>query len=171
MLKLPKNIKMKYSKKQKKLNVFGQFGKVCLSYNYHLPFRIENGYLIHNFFLNNSGKVFFSNIFRDLNEGSMCELVIKGINNDLISKMGVNREMTFRLGNSHETLVLIPQEFIWVRYEKPKRKLILYGSNKNILYAFACRLRKLKKKTPYQSKGIYFSNETFIKKKVQKKSK
>lgn len=155
VLQIPSNLKLINSKRNNLLVVKGPFGKIKLSILDKI--NVENGCLLLK------GRLFnfhflFKNLFDDLSFGFEKKLELKGIGYQVFFNEP-RTSLVFKLGYSHLIRLKVPKE-TWVRI-KNKREISIKSFNRLHVISFVSKIRKLRRRSKYKHKGIFFAGEIY----------
>jgi large subunit ribosomal protein L6 len=102
------------------------------------------------------------NMIKGVNEGFTKKLILEGVG----FKSAVNgKNLDLALGFSHPVIVAIP-EGLTVTAEK--NNITVTGNDKEMVGAFASKVRSLKKPEPYKGKGFRYDGEVIRRKQGKK---
>jgi large subunit ribosomal protein L6 len=78
----------------------------------------------------------------------------------------VQSELIFQIGRSHPDIKKVPEG---IKVTCEKQSLIIEGEHKLQVHTFADEIRRLRKPERYKGKGIRYTDENVILKKMKKK--
>ena len=106
-------------------------------------------------------RALLANMVLGVSKGFTRELIVNGVGYKVDLKGNV---LVMNLGFSHSVEFELP-EGISVKLDKQKEiRLILEGYDKEVLGLTAARIRQYRPPEPYKGKGIFYSDETIIRK-------
>lgn len=107
----------------------------------------------------------------------LIENLVVGVSNGFTKVLEINgvgyraslqgTNLQLNLGFSHEVLLAIPKE-LSVTCEKPTL-ITINGADRQLVGAFAAKIRDYKRPEPYKGKGIKYSDEKILRKEGKKK--
>ncbi|MDR1071206.1 MAG: 50S ribosomal protein L6 [Rickettsiales bacterium] len=97
-------------------------------------------------------------------DGFVKEIGMKGVGYKAVVK---GKDLVLTAGYSHDVVVPIP-DGLTVEIAAPT-EFSIKGSDKNAVGQFADRVRKVRKPEPYKGKGIFYKDETILRKEGKKK--
>jgi large subunit ribosomal protein L6 len=97
-------------------------------------------------------------------DGFSKEMGMKGVGYKAVVK---GKDLVLTAGYSHDVVLPIPAG-ISVEIQSPT-EFVIKGGDKNAVGQFADKVRKVRKPEPYKGKGIFYKNETILRKEGKKK--
>jgi len=112
--------------------------------------------------------------------GTMARLIkqaIEGVTAGFSKAMGMNgvgykaavkgQDLVLTAGYSHDVIMPIPAG-LTIEITAPT-EFVVKGADKNMVGQFADKIRKVRKPEPYKGKGIFYKDETILRKEGKKK--
>ena len=108
--------------------------------------------------------VLIKNAINDVQNGYSAKLNMVGVG----FKAGViGKFLRVYVGLSHDVFFAIPNG-VTVNVSN-ETEIVINGNSKSVVNQFAMSVRNIKKPEPYKGKGIFFNNETVVRKEGKKK--
>jgi large subunit ribosomal protein L6 len=157
-----------------KVSVKGPKGTLSENINEAIKVTVEDGNIsltrstdqISHRALHGLSRSLVNNMVKGITEGFKRELELVGVGYKAANTGNV---LDLALGYSHNIIFEIPKELsvVTVTEKGSNPKIILEGSDKQLIGQVAAKIRSLRKPEPYKGKGVRFKDE-FIRRKAGK---